>query len=643
MRAVAVLPIILFHAGFKAFEGGFVGVDMFFVISGYLITTIILTDMNNGKFSIVTFYERRARRILPALFFVMFCCLPFAWLWLSPENLKEFGRSLTGVATFSSNIWFLNESGYFETAAELKPLLHTWSLSVEEQYYILFPLFLMAMWKLRKRWIFGTLVVIAVLSLVLAQWGAYNKPAATFFLLPTRGWELAIGALIAFYFLYKKEHSAFIAAHKTASEVLGLLGLALIFYSIFAFDKTTPFPGFYALIPTVGTALLIIFSTPHTFAGRILSTKVLVGLGLISYSTYLWHNPLFVFARHRSLSEPSVTLLLVLSVLSIVLAYYSWRYIETPFRNKQTFSRKNVFSFAVLGSILFASIGLTSSMSIKPLRGEFTSGRCNVDREDCFSIPNAKFDVALWGDSFADTFAIALGEKLNKEGISLKLYIKSTCPSIISSLRNEDKRLGAGFSEACYEHNRSSYNKILNNRPKYVVLTSAYQWYLNGRNSDGEYILVDENDKDLSPKEFIPRAMMEMVHAFNSKGITPIIITPHPTVRNFFKDRKKYQFGYTPGIFADYSRAKAARDEVLSDILRLGLHFKEVNGLSLFCAEDEEECSIIDASGNVLLFDGRHFSRIFVKSLAEAIYNKMSYEDEPELNELSTTNSRVER
>ena len=147
LRAIAVLPVIFFHAGFKTFEGGFVGVDVFFVISGYLITTIILSDMNDGKFSIVTFYERRARRILPALFFVMLCCLPFAYFWLLPEHLKDFSQSLAAVSVFSSNILFWKESGYFGVASELKPLLHTWSLAVEEQYYVLFPLFLMALSK----------------------------------------------------------------------------------------------------------------------------------------------------------------------------------------------------------------------------------------------------------------------------------------------------------------------------------------------------------------------------------------------------------------------------------------------------------------------------------------------------------------
>jgi len=184
-RAIAVVPVILFHAGFETFSGGFVGVDVFFVISGYLITSIILAEMDEGKFSLIHFYERRARRILPALFVVMAFCVPFAWLWLMPFDMKDFARSLATVSTFSSNFSFWRESGYFDTHTELKPLFHTWSLAVEEQYYILFPLFLLLVRPLGKRWLVAMLIMVALLSLGAAHWGAYNRPAATFYLLPT--------------------------------------------------------------------------------------------------------------------------------------------------------------------------------------------------------------------------------------------------------------------------------------------------------------------------------------------------------------------------------------------------------------------------------------------------------------------------
>ena len=358
LRALAVLPVILFHAGFEWFSGGFVGVDVFFVISGYLITTIIISEMAEGKFSILNFYERRARRILPALFFVMAACLPFAWLWLTPNGLKGFGQSLVAVSTFSSNILFWLDSGYFDTAAELKPLLHTWSLAVEEQYYILFPIFLMFTWRLGIKWVLVLLSVVFLLSLGVAQWVTQyaSDPkiiSGAFFLLPTRGWELLIGVFAAFYLKYNthlKSHAV--------NQMLSLLGFGMIAYSIIAFDKTTPFPGLYALIPTIGTGLLILCAVPKTFVHRLLSLKYIVGIGLISYSAYLWHQPLLAFARHRILGDVSELILIALCITSLVMAWFSWRFVERPFRNKLTHSRNNIFLFSFIGIFLFTVSGL---------------------------------------------------------------------------------------------------------------------------------------------------------------------------------------------------------------------------------------------------------------------------------------------
>ena len=352
LRALAVLPVILFHAGFEWFSGGFVGVDVFFVISGYLITTIIISEMAEDKFSIVNFYERRARRILPALFFVMAACLPFAWLWLTPNDLKDFGQSLVAVATFSSNILFWFESGYFATAAELKPLLHTWSLAVEEQYYILFPIFLMLTWRLGLKWILILLSIVFFISLGIAQWGAYNSPSGAFFLLPTRGWELLVGVFAAFYLKYNthlKSHSL--------NQALSLIGFCMIVYSIVAFDEKTPFPSLYALVPTIGTGLLILCAVPKTFIHKLLSLKFIVGIGLFSYSAYLWHQPLLAFARHRLLGDVSDLILLALCIASLAMAWFSWRFVEKPFRSKGIFSRKFIFTGAITSIIIFTLIG----------------------------------------------------------------------------------------------------------------------------------------------------------------------------------------------------------------------------------------------------------------------------------------------
>jgi len=354
LRALAVVPVILFHAGFQAFSGGFVGVDVFFVISGYLITSIILAEKQAGTFNLINFYERRARRILPALFVVMFACLPFAWLWLIPKDMVDFSKSLEQVPIFLSNVFFNKHSDYFDSVTELKPLLHTWSLAVEEQYYLFFPAFLIIAWRFGTRFIVGLLAAIFLISLFYAQYKVGVQPSAAFYLLPSRLWELLVGSFIAFYLAssFKRDLNDF------ASQVGSLLGLLLLVYAVFMLDRQTPFPGLYALIPTLGAALIILCATERMVVGRLLGSKVLVGIGLISYSAYLWHQPLFVFARHRSLYGPDKMLMAMLVVLTILLSYFSWKYVERPFRNKQLFSRKQIFAYGAVGSVMFVVIAL---------------------------------------------------------------------------------------------------------------------------------------------------------------------------------------------------------------------------------------------------------------------------------------------
>jgi peptidoglycan/LPS O-acetylase OafA/YrhL len=284
LRAVAVIPVILYHAGFELFSGGFIGVDVFFVLSGYLITSILLGEHESGKFSLVGFYERRARRILPALFFVMAASIPFAWAYLWPEDLKDFSQSIVAVSTFASNFLFWTESDYFDATAELKPLLHTWSLAVEEQFYVLFPLFLAVTWGFGKRQMFFLVVAVAALSLVAAEWASVRFPSASFYLLPTRAWELLLGALVAFYMFRKTDIRG--------NQSLSILGLAVLAFSILAFDEQTPFPGLIALIPTIGVVFIVLYTREGMLVHKALSNRLLVGVGLISYSAYLWHQPI---------------------------------------------------------------------------------------------------------------------------------------------------------------------------------------------------------------------------------------------------------------------------------------------------------------------------------------------------------------
>lgn len=357
LRAVAVLPVILFHAGFEQFSGGYVGVDVFFVISGYLITSIIIGDLEKGRFSIRDFYERRARRILPALFFVMLCCLPFAWLWMLPSQFKDFSQAIVAVSFFSSNILFWMKTDYFAPAAEENPLLHTWSLAVEEQFYIVFPVLLLLLWRFGRNPVFYLVVALSVGSLLLSEWGWRHAPEANFFLIPTRAWELGLGAICAFLLQGRPQR---------ANDALAAAGLALIVFAIFYYDSTTPFPSFYALVPVGGTALIVLFAGPTTLTARLLSTRVLVGVGMISYSAYLWHQPLFAFARIQSVSHPPMALMAGLALATLVLAYLSWRYVEQPFRRRTLPalpSQMAVFRAACTGMGAFVLMGLYGHLS----------------------------------------------------------------------------------------------------------------------------------------------------------------------------------------------------------------------------------------------------------------------------------------
>lgn len=351
LRALAVVPVILFHAGSTLFSGGYIGVDVFFVISGYLITSIIIGDLEKERFSIADFYERRVRRILPALFFVLVLLGAAAWFLLLPMELKSFSAGLIAVALYVSNILFWRESGYFSPASEMNPLIHTWSLGVEEQFYIFFPLLLMLCWKYARKHLTAVIVVAAAASLGLSQWASTHASGANFFLLPTRAWELAIGALCALYLRHSKH------GESRYSPILAWAGIGMIVASIFVFDARTPFPSVEALLPTVGTALVILHAAARNTPGRLLSLKWMVAVGLVSYSAYLWHQPLFAFARQVSKEPPAAPIFAALTGLTFLMAWLSWAFIERPFRDRTWLSRRKVFGFALAGMAFFVLVG----------------------------------------------------------------------------------------------------------------------------------------------------------------------------------------------------------------------------------------------------------------------------------------------
>ena len=343
LRAIAVGAVILYHSqitifGYQPFKGGFIGVDIFFVISGYLITSIILKELvTTGSFSFKYFYERRTRRILPALIFVMLVSLPFAWMYLLPSSFVDFSKSILYSLGFSSNFYFYySGQQYGSESGLLKPFLHTWSLSVEEQYYILFPVVLLITFKYFRKYLIHILILGFVISLSLADWGSKNYPSFNFYALPTRVWELLAGSILAYFEITGRGEGVGVRfKYKILNLILPSVGLFLIGYSILFFNDTMFHPSFYTLYPIMGVCFIIWFSNKNELITKILSTKLFVGIGLISYSLYLWHYPIFAFARVNQFIEGNFINKIMIGLVIFILSFISYYFVERFFRNKK--------------------------------------------------------------------------------------------------------------------------------------------------------------------------------------------------------------------------------------------------------------------------------------------------------------------
>lgn len=355
LRAFAIIPVIFFHAGLQSFSGGFVGVDVFFVVSGYLIATLIISQLSINTFSLHHFYIRRVRRILPALFIMMLVSIPFAWILLLPSDMKEFSQSMVSVVIFLSNILFWMKSGYFDTSTEIKPLIHTWSLSIEEQFYILFPVMCIIIFKFSKRNFLLIFSLIALIGLLTAQHITTNYPSMAFYMLPTRGWEIICGVLVAY--MLQREYFLHLRGI-IINQILSLAGFGLVLFSIITFNLNTPHPSLYTLIPVIGTMLLIFFTCEKTYIFKIFTNKYIVGIGLLSYSLYLLHQPIFAFAKYRLVDNLSISHVSIIVFISLIFAYFSYRIIESPFRDFERISNKSLFNIIVAIAIVIFIIGL---------------------------------------------------------------------------------------------------------------------------------------------------------------------------------------------------------------------------------------------------------------------------------------------
>ena len=594
LRALAVLPVILFHADIKIFSGGFVGVDVFFVLSGYLITQLIVNEIDLGQFSIAGFYERRARRILPALFFVMGCCIPLAWLLLLPSDFVDFSQSIIANPLFIANFLFWMERGYFGVATELKPLIHTWSLSVEEQFYVLFPLIFVFAWK--KTFFLYSLLTIAILASLTASYLITNLHFDTaFFLLPTRAWELLIGTCAAL--LLRKNIPAF-KANILINDALSFLGLSLIIFAVLAFNNSTPFPGLYALIPAIGTWLVIVFSEKSNYAKGFLGTPVLVFLGLISYSAYLWHQPIFSFYQHSGLTLSGPVTYSLLGLFSIFLGFLSWKYVEQPFRNRSYLTRSTIFKlslscsgiFIVLGSLGYFTNGFPNRYGYEDRKlltqfidvNDYTQRRFDSLELKKFS-KDQRTKILIIGDSFGKDLVNAIYEnKMDDRYAISTVQINSECGNLF---------LDFDFTENIPKKNRArcefldSYEspavRDLMEKADEIWLASAWKPWV---------------------AELLPQSVSNLSNTFEK----PLYVFG---LKNFGAVSQKSMVDIAVNERVTFTQSPSPDIIEINDLMENSLPDDVfINVLEGFC-ENKLKCRLFNDAGELISYDGSHVTR----------------------------------
>lgn len=399
LRAIAVAAVLLFHAQLGPLPGGFAGVDVFFVISGFLITGIVLREQAEGRFTLAGFYARRARRILPALYVVGAACVPAALLLLTGDALADFFRTLAAAAVGGSNFVFAATTDYFGQPAEGRPLLHTWSLGVEEQFYLVFPLFLLVAAKWPRRRVVTVLALAALASLAGAEWASTRYSTANFFLAPGRAWELAAGCLCAFA-VARREGGA-LSLPRPLQESIAWLGLAAVLASFALFDRTTRDPSAWMLLPVLGTAALLLAADTRTSVGRVLASRPFVAVGLVSYSAYLWHQPLLVFSRIHVGGPLPLAWRLAIVAATFLLAGLTWRFVEQPLRTGWRAPVPRTLRVAALAcaTVTAAALGgmVAASAYSQPfpavVRAQFEPP---ARAADCFDVPGAHAQPDAW-------------------------------------------------------------------------------------------------------------------------------------------------------------------------------------------------------------------------------------------------------
>jgi len=527
LRAISVLGVLFYHAE-MGFPGGYIGVDVFFVISGFLITSIIIKGLNNDSFCFKEFWTRRIKRILPAVSVMMLTVLMAAFIILDPESLIDFCKSAFAQSTMWSNFYFCNaSSGYFSPDTELMPLLHTWSLSVEEQFYLFLPLILYFLFKKAKQHTITILSVIACISFILSIIITRTDQPQSFYLLHTRAWELLAGSLLAL-------SANRIRLNSVAAELVSAVGMLLVITPMFLLNASSLFPGLNALPPVAGAVLFIAGTRSHqTIFGRLASLRPIVFIGLISYSLYLWHWPLFAFARHIFIEPDQPVIKLVLLLLSIVLATLSWKYVETPFRrNTLLKTQTDTIKFGIittLATLLIISVPVFGkgfpqrfknlSVFLADMENHGKSYRSKSGKGVLIGdTQKSGTDFVLWGDSHGMAIAETVDRLAAEHGLKGRAFLNHGSIPVI----NLDRCDGA---RNIREYNRKVYDNIIESGTSNLILVARWTSYL-----DNTFV---RDDKILKPnlqnaKNSLQRQLPPMIKSFNEKGIHVYIVKQVP-------------------------------------------------------------------------------------------------------------------
>lgn len=572
LRAFAVLAVVLYHAGVPGFSGGYLGVDVFFAISGFLIGAIILRELQDGAFSFFGFYERRIRRIVPALSVVVALSIPAGWFLLTANDFKDFSQSVVASVLSVSNILFWLESGYFGTSITLKPLIHTWSLGIEEQFYVLFPLFLYFIWRYTRENLLVIMIAVAVISLITADITSRINPTIGFYLLHTRAWELLLGGVFAYLSIY------YPVKDSSQNKLLSNLGFLLVIVGILGFDEQTRHPSVLTAIPLIGTCLLLRYEVESGVLRFALINRVSVGVGLISYSLYLIHQPIFAYFQLYSLYKPSNIEYGGLIALSIFLAYLSYRFIERPFRSKTIVKDRFFWPTLILFSIVLIGFGIGGHLTQgyearldereKAIQIGQRGTEPTIDGVQChgrrpksrcaIGTRNAAPNWAIVGDSHAGAFGKTVDLMLKRRGESGYQLTQGGCSYAIE-LRKDKVN--------CLQLNREVREIILSDDIENIVLAGRYVQSLikeafdNGEGgielgTEGHHYYPGNYNSEAERTALILDSYVGSIEELINEGKRVFLIYPIPEVgwdvpRQI---QKRYFRGITDPLTTSYAR-----------------------------------------------------------------------------------------